>query len=81
MAFGLELINWQVPWLQPFVPLGEALCKRVIDGQVLPSKPFKIDLTDAAFLSTAHSAVTVASVLNQSAARSQGLLVGGTVGR
>ena len=65
MAFGLELINWQVPWLQPFVPLGEVLCKRVIDGQVLPSKPFKIDLTDAAFSSTAHSAVTVASVLNQ----------------
>ena len=61
MAFGLELINWQVPWLQPFVPLGEALCKRVIDGHLARLGSLNSELIVDASL----QASTVASVLNQ----------------
>lgn len=61
MAFGLELIDWQVPWLQPFAQLGEVLCKRVIDGYATPLGPLNTELTADAPL----QAITVVSVLNQ----------------
>ena len=32
MAFGLELIHWQAPWLAPFAAVGEPLAERVAQG-------------------------------------------------
>lgn len=56
MAFGLELINWQAAWLQPFAQLGEPLAQQIIKGN-LPSTLSFDDVT--------NNVVKVAAVLNQ----------------
>ena len=56
MAFGLELINWQAAWLQPFAQLGEPLAQQIIKGN-LPST--------LGFDNATNNVVKLATVLNQ----------------